>query len=355
MKNLIILSFCVLNCFVVLAQKKSCNSYSIDYKETDSEIIKEEIKFTNTGDDNIFMIENINGSIEVEGYGGNTIQIEVEKVIKAANKEELKKGMDAIQLGTFQNDSGVCLYTDAPFVEFDKKNMSFDYKKSNKKSSCQQGNWNNTNDQDDYQYELNYKVKVPRTVNVKIDNLSGPKIEVNNIKGEMMELKNASGHIYVNDIYVKDIEIKTMSGHIKGEKIEAKDLVANTMSGHVKLYNVKGAATEASSMSGHVMITYDENPNDDSYYSSMSGHVDIGFQPNLNAEISQVVNSSGKLYSDFTDLSNNTNTNTKSSKNKNSCSSTCTGNSKKANYKVGKGGDKFSLSTMNGHVKVRKI
>ena len=64
MKNLIILSFCVLNCYVVLAQKNSCNTNNYNnFKETHSEVITKEIKFTKNSDDNIFMIENVNGNI----------------------------------------------------------------------------------------------------------------------------------------------------------------------------------------------------------------------------------------------------------------------------------------------------
>lgn len=345
-----------MNCYVVLAQKKSCNSMNNNsFNKTHSEIITKEIKFERNSNDNIFMIENVNGNIKVEGYGGNTIQVEVEKVIKYDDREFLAQGIKDINLGVFQNKDGVCLYMDAPFVTFNKEDMNFDYKKSNKNKDCESAKWDAIDINDAYRYELNYKVKVPRTVNVKIDNLSGPRLEVSNIKGDMMDLRNASGHIFVNNLDVEDIDIQTMSGHIQGEEIIADELAAQTMSGHVKLNAVSGAATHATSMSGHVIINYNENPKKASEYTSMSGHVDIGFQPGLNADISQVVNNNGKLYSDFTDLSSQTNTSPSSKKKKNSCSATCSGMSKKANYKAGRGGDQFSFSTMNGHVKVRKI
>ena len=358
MKNLIILSFCVLNCYVILAQKNSCNNYNApNYDKVHTEIITKQIQFQRNSSDNIFMIENVNGNIEVEGYGGNTIEIEVEKVIKSDTKANLDKGIEAIQLGVFENNNGVCLYMDAPFAKFNKDIMSFEYGKDKKGDSSENcnTNWNDSTKNSEYHYELNYKVKVPRTVNLKIDNLSGPKMEVSNIIGEMMELKNTSGHIFVNNLEVKDIDIITMSGHIKGADIAAKELSAKTMSGHVKINGIDGAATHATSMSGHVMLTYSKNPKEASVYSSMSGHVDVGFQPDLNANILQTVNNNGKLYSDFTDLSNVTNTNSKPTKSKKSCAATCNGSAKKANYKVGRGGDKFSFSTMNGHVKVRKI
>lgn len=355
MKNLFVLFFSLLNTIPVFTFNQ------MEVKEKHTETITKEMSF-DSNTDNIFMIENVFGNLKVEGYNGNTVKIEIEKVIEANNSSDLKKGIEEIQCGTYQNGQGMILFTDAPFVSFDKFSMDFKYngKDKMKMGECNQG----YNKMADYEFTMNYTVKVPRTVNVRLDNLAG-NIDVESINGEVLKVQATSGLINLEDLSIENISIANMSGHITGENIDAENLIANSMSGHVKLYDIKTAATEATSMSGHVIATYAQNPTQDSKFKTMSGHVDITFQPGLNAKVSQRVGGNGNCTSDFmgksgkigSKISNKISTKTNK---KSNCSSTCNGKNnglkmgESLEYEIGNGGPDFIFSTMNGHVKLKE-
>ena len=46
------------------------------------EEIKKEISFETDDPNNLLLVQNINGSISVEGYNGNKVQILVEKIVR---------------------------------------------------------------------------------------------------------------------------------------------------------------------------------------------------------------------------------------------------------------------------------
>ena len=57
------------------------SSFSQAYKFPHEEIIKEEITIEDVNDDYTLFVGNVSGSIDIEGYAGNTIKIELEKNI----------------------------------------------------------------------------------------------------------------------------------------------------------------------------------------------------------------------------------------------------------------------------------
>ena len=72
-------------CFCVVLQAQ-------EFRET----IKKELQFASSNSKNVLHVQNVNGSIAVEGYNGSTILGEVKKVIKAKISSKVFTGFQEI-------------------------------------------------------------------------------------------------------------------------------------------------------------------------------------------------------------------------------------------------------------------
>ena len=67
---------------------QSATAQKKEFKET----IKKELSYENSGNDRMLEVQNLNGSITVEGYDGDMVLVEVEKTISAQNANDLELG-----------------------------------------------------------------------------------------------------------------------------------------------------------------------------------------------------------------------------------------------------------------------
>lgn len=225
-------------------------SFTIQAQQ-DVETLTRKISFT-PNKDRTFYVENINGSIEVEGYDGNTIQIEVKKTIKAKNKKYLQRGIKQIGLEVVTLNGNVHVYMESPYSFFDKESGDFHYQEydhRNRKNFVKRK----------YQYNLDYKIKVPRRTNVDLQTINHGDIEVKNVHGQTIAAKNINGAI--------------------------------------TLKNVTGR-TDVNALNRDIKISYAKNPTEESWYKSLNGDIHIKFQKGLQANVSHK-SMNGSMYTNF--------------------------------------------------------
>lgn len=274
------------------AQKKEFGSES--YREQ----IKKELSFENKSNDNQLVVKNIFGSIEVEGYEGNTIKLEVEKTITADDPKNVELGKNEISLGIKQEGNTIALYADAPYIEYKDGNLRY--------INCGQNN------DIPYDYNLSFKLKIPKHLNIDVSTINNGEILVKNTKGN----------------YVK----------------------ANNINGGIILDNITGQ-TDVHAINGEVSISYANNPTEPSKYYSLNGDINITYQKDLSADII-FKSMNGELFTDFEIEKQYA----KTSKNR-----TDKKNGVKYKYEskpvvqIGKGGMVFNFETLNGNVIVKKI
>src|SRR6187551_1031819 len=75
-----------------------------------TEKITKELTFEKKGPQNALMVMNIDGDIKVEGYDGDKIIVEVEKIINGKTEARLEKGKAEIQLGVLDRADTIMLY-----------------------------------------------------------------------------------------------------------------------------------------------------------------------------------------------------------------------------------------------------
>lgn len=207
-----------------------------EYKEN----IKKELHFSSQSADNLFILKNINGNIDVEGYDGQTIILELVKTIKAESEAEKKKGMEEIQFGLIEKGDVIVVYMKNPCSNIDanqssdelRKGMNMDWKKNCK--------W-----ETDYDFNLDYKVKVPKNIMVDISTINNGEVSLRNVSGA---------------------------------------LKAHNINGGITLDNIAGDV-EANTINGDLNLTYIKNPTGKSTYHSLNGDINAFFQRGLSADM----------------------------------------------------------------------
>jgi hypothetical protein len=215
--------------------------------QSSTEKITREFSFEKKGDQNAFMIFNINGKIKVEGYAGDKIIVEVEKIITAKTDARLLTGKEEIDLGVLDRADSIILYVKGVCNSFGKNTGKNGWKKD---KSSYGYNWNNCNgnwgDCDKgYDYRMNFMVKVPHAL-----------------------------HLFVSTVNEGDIEMSDTKG----------SLVANNVNGNIRLKNISGT-THASTINGSVDVDYAGNPPGDSRYYSLNGNINALFKKGLTAQL----------------------------------------------------------------------
>ncbi|GLU52275.1 DUF4097 family beta strand repeat-containing protein [Dyadobacter frigoris] len=244
---------------------------------------------------NTLAIYNIFGSIKVKGYNGDKVVIEVDKTITADDKETLDEGKNEFKVNFEQKGDSVLAYISAPFDSRPNRNNH---------------NWNNEK-KIEYHYNLEYTVKVPFAMDLRVST-------VNN-----------------GDVLVEDI---------------AGLLHVSNVNGAIKLTNAKGAA-EVKTINGNVDANYLAVPPGESQFKTLNGNITITYPQSLSADC-QFKSFNGEFYTDFPDTETLP---VKLVKNQET-------NHNKTTYKVnaetairiGKGGQIFKFETFNGNIYLKK-
>jgi hypothetical protein len=246
-------------------------------------------------ENSILYIYNLNGSIRVEGYNGNQVLIETELKISAEDDKTLEVGKKEFKLAFEQNSDTIMAYIAEPF------------------DSRPHHNWRYNDDrpENEYNYNVDYTVKVPFAMNLHISTVNDGIVLVSDVKGNL---------------------------HVSNVNSE------------ITIKNARGT-TYAHTVNGDVTINYLKNPPEESSYYTINGNIHISYQPDLSADL-QFKSMHGDFYTDFPDAELLPASVTKIQEKKDG------GIVYKLNAKTavrfGKGGKTFKFETLNGNVYIKK-
>lgn len=248
----------------------------------------------NAGNTNaVLAIYNIFGGIKVEGYDGDKVLLEIDKRITSKYPEEIKKGKEAFRFEMEQQGDSIIVYIASPF------------------DSRPNRNWNEDGSKIHYRYQLDFVVKVPHNMRLRIST-------VNN------------GNINVKDVYGA--------------------LWVTNVNGSLDVENAKGA-TKAITVNGAVNISYLNNPPAASVYQTINGDITVRYKNELNADL-YFKSMNGKYFTDFENVGPIVNTLEKNTDTK--ANGTVYIISKGNAVRIGNGGYKYNFETLNGNVYIRK-
>jgi len=266
-------------------------------KKEFNEVIKKELSYESTSGDRMLEVQNLNGSISVEGYDGQVVLLEVEKSITARSTDDLELGKKEIGIKVLQQGDKLIVYPQVP-------NMHY---KDGRFTSIDCNRW----EESPYEHKLNIKVKMPKSSKLKVGAINNGEVVVKNTRGSYIE--------------------------------------ANNINGGIELSNITGQ-TKVHCINGEVGITYANNPTLASTYYSLNGDINITYKKGLSADVG-FKSMNGELFTDFDIVKQFAKTTKDESGKKN----TKYRYESKPVVQIGKGGLSFDFETLNGNVIIKKI
>jgi len=259
------------------------------------EHLSKEFVIAGNASGSMLFIYNISGFIKVEGYSGTKILLEMDKTISADDDKDLETGKKEFRLAFEQNNDTVMAYIAAPYDSRPHRNWQY----------------NDDRREIDYNYNVDFTVKVPFGMNLHISTVNDGIITVNNVSGTL----NVSN---VNEA--------------------------------ILIKNAKGT-TYAHTVNGDVTVNYLTNPPEESSYYTINGNIKVNYQPGLSADL-QFKSMNGDFFTDFPDTEKLPAAVIKE-KSKKGDGTVYKLNAQTA-VRFGKGGKIFKFETLNGNVYIKK-
>lgn len=271
-----------------------CAIPQVNAREFKEHIIKE---FILSGDaaGNTLFIYNISGFIKVEGYAGNKVLIEMDKTLTAGDDKILETGKKDFRLAFEQKSDSIIAYIAEPYDSRPRRNRYY----------------NDDRAEIEYQYYVDFTVKVPFGMN----------LHISTVNDGIISVKNVSGELHVNNVNAE-----------------------------ISITNAKGT-TYAHTVNGDISVNYLTNPPEESSYYTINGNIHVSYQPGLSANL-QFKSMHGDFFTDFPDTELLPASTTKIQEKKGG------GTVYKLNtltsVRFGKGGKTFKFETLNGNVYIKK-
>ena len=218
-----------------------CCTHSEAQHHEFKEHLSQPFALTGSAGASTLVIYNISGFLRVEGTSGNTVSLEMDKSITAKDASGLDKGKREFKLGFEQRGDTIFAYIAEPFDSRPSKELR---------------NWNR--DKLDYDFTVDFTVKVPRAMNLNISTVN---------RG--------------------DVTVKDVSGSLRVRNIN----------GAITLTNASGL-TDAHTINGNLEATYASTPADASSYYTLNGDIKVSYPASLSADL-QFKSFQGEFYTDF--------------------------------------------------------
>ncbi len=189
----------------------------------------------------VLAIYDLEGSINVEGYAGDKVVLEIDKVISAKTQDLVETGKKEVKLEFEQKSDSIIVYIAEPYD-------------TRPHSGRQLYNDRHI----EYRCQLQFTVKVPYDMSLDIRTVNNGSLSIQDVNGS---------------------------------------LKAHNVNGGIAIKNAKGA-TEARTINGGVTVNYLNVPTDSSSYYTLNGTLEVTYPAALSANI-QFRSMNGSFYTDF--------------------------------------------------------
>lgn len=239
-------------------------------------------------------IYNINGFIKVEGYNGSKVLIEVDKKISAKTQEVLDQGKAEFRLEFQEEADSLIAYIANPFDSRPNRNRR---------------NWDGPKIH--YNFELNFTVKVPYSLNLHVSTVNGGDVTVNDVTGAL-GVHNVNGAIHVANAKGRSV-MRTINGNVE-----------------VNYLTVPPGESDFKTLNGDIRITYPAALAVNCQFKTFNGNFYTDF-PNVEPLPVRVVKNAENLESKTVYKLNT-----------------------ESLIRIGKGGPTYKFETFNGNIYLKK-
>jgi hypothetical protein len=280
---------CIVNAlFLLMLIPSGCRAVGLEVDE--KEEIKKSLSFSDASSPHKVVIDNINGSIDVIGYDGATVELTVHKTLSAESQKKMEEARKKISVDITQESDRIIVYVNTPWRY---ENGSIHY------------------DSEDYGYDVccNFELKVPKKTNLKLKTVNDGMIHVQDIQG---------------DFEVRDINKS------------------------VEMLRIDGSG-EVSTVNGDVEVVFAKNPAEASSFKTINGEVSVKFQQGFDADVS-LKTMNGEVYTDFEFA----NLPSKAAIEKTGRQKKVYRSAENYLVRVGSGGPELTFNTLNGNIYIRQ-
>ncbi|MFT5618773.1 MAG: hypothetical protein ACI85I_002008 [Arenicella sp.] len=250
---------------------------------------------------NILILDNVFGSITVEGYDGSEIILEAKKTIHSKYKEDFEKGKSELELMVNAKSEYIDIFIKSPQST---RTTRFEDGKFHKEQ-----HWVGDTK---YSFNFDFVLKVPKNMNLEVSTINDGNVVISNMNSEYIE--------------------------------------ANNVNGQVTLENIAKARTNARTINGKITASFSGNPDKDSSFSTINGDINITLKKSLSAKL-LFRSMQGEFYTDF-EVKPITNSQPVKSESKSSKMIFKLENA--TAVQVGSGEVEYKFNTLNGDVYVKK-
>ena len=184
-------------------------------------------------------VDNVWGSIEVIADTTDKVELTVARTNEAESKEKLERAKKEVTLDIMQEEGALKLYVNGPF-------------------RCQCDDCRHSRDDEGYRVKMDFKVHVPRAIDIKVKTVNEGRVKVSNINGSF---------------------------------------VVRNVNGDIEMDNVAGSGT-ARTVNGPVIVSFRQNPHQNSEFKTVNGSIELRFAHDLSADF-RFKTFNGGIYSDF--------------------------------------------------------
>src|SRR5580658_2043871 len=184
-------------------------------------------------------IDNVWGSIEVIADTADKVELSVARTNQAESKEKLEKAKKEVTLDVTQEEGALKLYVNGPF-------------------RCQCDDCRHSRDDEGYRVKMDFKVHVPHDIDIRVKTVNEGRVVVKNTNGSF---------------------------------------VVRNVNGDIEMDNVAGSGT-ARTVNGPVIVSFRQNPRENSDFKTVNGDVELRFAHDLSADF-RFKTFNGDVYSDF--------------------------------------------------------
>jgi hypothetical protein len=133
--------------------------------QTHEETFRRTARFSGSDAKRTLLLHNLKGDVTVEAYAGDAVEFEIEEKVTADTREEVEKGRQETDLRIEERGGTVVVYIASPRFEW----------RGDRYGSV------NFNEDDEYQFAFNLKVRVPAGADVDVSSLG--KVAIKGMQG----------------------------------------------------------------------------------------------------------------------------------------------------------------------------
>ncbi len=195
--------------------------------------------------DRLLILKNISGNVEIEGYDGNTVELQARQILKGRDADALQYAKAEVSLISRVEGDIILIYPVDPDTKADLRGRRLHY--------------NVNHDDPDYQSHYDLKLRVPRNISVDASTVNDGKVTINHVEG-------------------KDIQLHNVNGDITAEKVSG--------------------LTIANTVNGEIAVSYTQKPRLDAEFNTINGDITVTCPADLDADV-RFKSINGDLYTNY--------------------------------------------------------